>query len=142
MACSSRKKLVRRCRISVYEEQDDIQCMETREKYVNPSILIYAQLKHSKVDIKCDWHCSSSEINDWWLMKWRMEFKFDEVSFSYQQYVSVIMYVFFCLGPSFWYLLALINPEILKTFTSNILWIIMSVIQIHVCIKIDIRILG
>lgn len=54
MACSSRKKLVRRCRISVYEEQDDIQCLETREKYVNPSILINVQLKRSKVDIKCD----------------------------------------------------------------------------------------
>jgi len=54
MACSSRKKLVRRCRISVYEEKDDIQFLETREKYVNPSILIYVQFKRSKVDIKCD----------------------------------------------------------------------------------------
>jgi len=55
-------------------------------------------------------------------MKWRMEFKFDKVSFSYQQYtISVIMYVFVCLSPLFWYLLALINRAILKTSTTNIL---------------------
>jgi hypothetical protein len=52
MACSSRKKLVRWCRISVYVGKDDIQCLETGEKYVNPSILIYVQLKRSKADIK------------------------------------------------------------------------------------------
>ena len=76
-------------------------------------------------------------------MKRRMEFKFDKVSFSYQQYtIGVIMYVFFCLSTSFWYLLALINHAILKAFTSNILWIIMSIIKVYVCIKIGVRILG
>jgi hypothetical protein len=53
MACCSRKNLVRWCRMSVYEGKNDIQCLETREKYVNPSTLIYVQLKLSKADIKC-----------------------------------------------------------------------------------------
>jgi hypothetical protein len=53
MACSTRKKLVRWCKISGHEEKDDIQCLET-EKKVNPSILIYVQLKRGNTDSKRD----------------------------------------------------------------------------------------
>lgn len=71
MACSTRKKLVRWCRISAYEEKDDMQCLETGEgggrlwKYVNPSILIYVQLKRSKADIRRGGYYSYSETGNW-----------------------------------------------------------------------------